>query len=162
MPNILFQAACLGAVAGMRSMGAPALVSAHLSRDGHTPSPALMQSPLRWLASPSAALVFKFLGAGELVGDKLPQAPARTAPGPLFGRLLFGGLCGAALCLDSDESAFLGAILGAAGALASSFSCYFLRYGLTYNLGLPDFPVALAEDALAYGGGWKALSSGAK
>ena len=155
----LVQAACLGAVAGMRSMGAPALVSAHLTRDGHTPPPALMQSPLKWLASPTTALVFKVLGAGEIVGDKLPKTPSRTDPGPLFGRALFGGLCGAALCLDEGESPVLGAALGAVSAVASAFAFYHLRHSLTYDIGLPDLPVALAEDALAYGGGWKALSS---
>lgn len=155
------QAACLGAVAGMRSMGAPALVATHLTRAGHLQPAAFTQSPLKWLGTPRAALIFQCLGAGEVVGDKLPKTPSRTDPGPLFGRALFGGLCGAALCLDADGSPVLGAALGAVSAVASAFAFYHLRHALTYDIGLPDLPVALAEDALAYGGGWKALTTAA-
>jgi len=154
----LVQAACLGAVAGMRSMGAPALVATHLTRAGHLQPAAFTQSALKWLGTPRAALIFQCLGAGEIVGDKLPKTPSRVNPGPLFGRALFGGLCGAALCLDADESPALGAALGAVSAVASAFAFYHLRHSLTYDIGLPDLPVALAEDALAYGGGWKALA----
>ena len=94
MPNTYLQAACLGVVAGMRSMGAPALVSDHLA---HSQSPSLGPSPLRWLGTTQAATITKFLAAGEVIGDKLPMAPARIAPIPLFGRVMSGGLCGAAL-----------------------------------------------------------------
>ncbi len=154
----LLQAACLGAVAGMRSMGAPALVATHLTRAGHLQPAAFTHSRLSWLGTPRAALVFQCLGAGEIVGDKLPKTPSRLDPGPLFGRALFGGLCGAALCLDGGESPALGAALGAASAVASAFAFYHLRHALTFAVGLPDLPVALAEDALAYGSGWKVLA----
>ncbi len=141
-------------------MGGPVLVATHLTRAGHLPPAAFTQSPLKWLGTSRAALIFQCLGAGEIVGDKLPKTPSRLDPGPLFGRALFGGLCGAALCLDADESSALGAVIGAASAVASAFAFYHLRHTLTTDIGLPDFPVALAEDALAYGGGWKALADG--
>lgn len=160
MPNTYLRAACLGAVAGMRSMGAPALVAAFLTREGHAPPASLTDSRLGWLGTPRAALVFKWLGAGEVVGDKLPLTPSRLQPGPLFGRALFGGVCGAALCLDAEKSPLSGAALGAGTAVASAFAFYHLRHLLTGTYRVPDFPVALAEDALAYGGGWRALGGG--
>lgn len=159
MLNPYLRAACLGSVAGMRSMGAPALTSAFLSRAGHAPPAPFTSSPLRWLGTARAALVFKLLGAGEVVGDKLPKTPSRLVPASLLFRLLSGGACGAALCLDAEESPLAGAALGAASAVASAFAFYHLRHALTHTYGLPDLPVALAEDALAYGGGWKALNS---
>ena len=162
MPNTYLQAACLGVIAGMRSMGAPALVSDRLAR---TPSGAPEGSPLRWLGTAKTAQVFKILAAGEIVGDKLPRTPARTAPGPLSARLLSGALSGAALCAAGGKPPSAGAAVGALGALAGTFAFYHLRRRLGQATGLPDPIVAVAEDALAYGGGWLVLqpeSSGRK
>ncbi len=61
MPNTYLQAACLGVIAGMRSMGAPALVSDYLARSQY---PSLGRSPLRWLGTTKAVTITKFL-AGE-------------------------------------------------------------------------------------------------
>ncbi len=154
MPNTYLQAACLGVVAGMRSMGAPALVSDRLAR---TQPPALEQSPLRWLGTDKAATITKFLAAGEIIGDKLPFTPSRIAPGPLFGRVLSGGLCGAALCLAAGKRAERGAVLGVAGAVAGAYGFYHLRRTLGQRLPVPDPILGAAEDVLAYGGGWLVL-----
>lgn len=151
MPNTYLQAACLGVIAGMRSMGAPALVSDRLVR---TPSAPLEASPLRWLGTARTAGVFKLLAAGEIVGDKLPKTPPRTAPALLLARLLSGGLSGAALCLAAGKPSVTGA---AVGALAGTFAFYHLRRSLDRATGLPDPLIAVAEDALAYGGGWFVL-----
>ena len=121
-------------------MGGPALASGHLAR---LHPDALSASPLlRWLGTPTAALVFKFLAAGEIVGDKLPMTPSRLAPGPLFGRLLFGSLCGAALCAADGKRAEAGAAIGAAAAAASAFAFYHLRQWTDRTTGLPDPVVA--------------------
>ena len=155
MPNTYFQAAVLGAVSGMRSMGGAALASDHLSHSGPN---ALANAPLlRWLGTPRAALVFKFLAAGEIVADKLPMTPSRLAPGPLFGRLLFGGLSGAAICAADGKRAEAGAVVGALSAVASAYAFYHLRQWADQKTGLPDPVIAVAEDALAYGGGWAVL-----
>lgn len=154
MPNTYLQAACLGVVAGMRSMGAPALVSDRLAQ---TPSVPLEDSPLRWMGRARTAQVFKLLAAGEIAGDKLPQAPARTAPGPLTARLLSGALSGAALCAAAETSLSAGAAAGALGALAGAFAFFHLRRSLGRATGLADPVFGVAEDALAYGGGWLAL-----
>lgn len=154
MPNTYFQAACLGVIAGMRSMGAPALVSDRLA---HTQPPALERSPLRWLGTDRAATITKFLAAGEIVGDKLPFTPSRIAPGPLFGRVVSGGLSGAALCVAEGKRAGLGAVIGVAGAIAGAYGFYHLRRTLGQKLPVPDPVLGAAEDVLAYGVGWKVL-----
>lgn len=156
MPNTYLQAACLGVVAGMRSMGAPALVSDRLAR---SQPPALEQSPLRWLSSDRAATITKFLAAGEIIGDKLPFTPSRIAPGPLFGRVLLGALSGAALCAAGGKRAGIGAALGVAGAVAGAYGFYHLRHTLGQKTPILDPVLGAAEDVLAYGVGWKVLRS---
>ena len=154
MLNTYFQAACLGVIAGMRSMAAPALVSGHLARNQ---SPGLGPSPLRWLGTAKAAKVTKFLAVGEIIGDKLPFTPSRIAPGPLFGRILSGGLSGATLCSARGKRADWGAVIGAAGAVAGAYGFYHLRQALARNLPIPDPVLGAAEDVLAYGSGWLVL-----
>lgn len=154
MPNTYLQAACLGVTAGMRSMGAPALVSDHLAR---SPSPSLGPSPLRWLGTTRAVTVTKFLAAGEVVGDKLPMTPSRLAPLPLIGRAVSGGVCGAALCLHGGKRGDVGALIGVAGALVGAFGFYHLRRTLGQETAVPDPVWGAAEDVLAFGGGWKVL-----
>ena len=157
MPDTYLQAACLGVVAGMRSMGAPALVSDHLAR---SQSPSQGRSPLRWLGTTRAATITKFLAGGEIVGDKLPMAPSRIAPAPLVARMVSGGLCGAALCLHDGKRGDVGAALGVAGALAGAFGFYHLRRTLGQKLPIPDPVLGAAEDVLAFGGGWAVLREG--
>jgi len=154
MLNTYLKAACLGVIAGMRSMGAPALVSDHLTR---TQPPALEQSPLRWLRTSKAANVTKFLAVGEIIGDKLPFTPSRIAPGPLFGRIASGGLSGAALCVADGKGAGPGAVIGVAGAVAGAYGFYHLRRTLGQKLPIPDPVLGAAEDVLAYGIGWIVL-----
>jgi uncharacterized membrane protein len=155
MPNAYAKAACLGVIAGMRSMTAPALISGYLDR---THSDALLDSPLEWLATPTAASVFRVLAAGERIADKLPSVPARTSPGPLIGRGVTGALSGAAVCVADGEGLVEGAVVGALAAIASTFAFYHLRRWLTEATPLPDAAVAAAEDALALGLGRTALN----
>lgn len=154
MLNTYLQTACLGVIAGMRSMGAPALVSDHLARS--QPS-ALEQSPLRWLGTAKAANVTKFLAAGEIVGDKLPFTPSRLAPGPLFGRVLSGGLSGAALCVADGKRIEVGTVIGMAGAVAGAYGFYHLRRTLGQKWPVPEPALGAAEDVLAYSVGWLIL-----
>jgi len=157
MPNTYLQAACLGVVAGMRSMAAPALVSDHLAR---SQSPSLGPSPLRWLGTTKAATVTKFLAVGEVVGDKLPATPSRLAPAQLIARAVSGGLCGATLCLHNGKRGDLGAAIGLASALAGAFGFYHLRRTLGQKLPVPDPVLGAAEDVLALGSGWAVLRAG--
>lgn len=131
----------------MRSTFGLALVSHHLSRQR---KPALGR--LDFMRSPKTANLLKIAAAGEVIGDKLPNTPARTQPGAVVGRMASGALCGAALGRSAGRGARSGAVVGALGAVVGSYAFYYLRRELTQR-GLPDLPVALAEDALALGGG---------
>jgi uncharacterized membrane protein len=109
----------------------------------------------RLLGSPQAARVLTILALGELIFDKLPFAPKRIAPAGLSGRLLSGAMCGAAAA-GADQTT--GALLGIAGALASSFAGYAIRKSAGRASGVPDALVGLAEDAVAIGIGMVAAS----
>jgi len=85
--NYLFAFAVgIGVVAGLRSLMAPAVVSwaAHLGWLN------LHGSPLAFMGSTLAAAMFSLLAIGELIADKLPRTPKRTAPAPLLARILMG------------------------------------------------------------------------
>jgi uncharacterized membrane protein len=78
----------IGIVAGLRSLMAPAVVAwaAHLGWLN------LHGSPLAFIGSTTAVAVFSLLAIGELVADKLPNTPKRTAIVPLVARIAVGGL----------------------------------------------------------------------
>jgi uncharacterized membrane protein len=102
-----------------------------------------------WTAIHITPIVFTVLAVGELIGDKLPMTPNRTAPGPLVARLVFGGLVGAIAATGLHGSAPEGIFLGAVSALAGAFLGFYLRQWLVKQKGLPDLAVALVEDLLA-------------
>ena len=146
--NPFAQAFILGVVCGMRSTFGPALVARKLSGS----VPRLFLGRLEFMRSAKTANFLSVAAVGELIGDKLPQTPARTKPGPVVGRTLSGALCGAALGRSAGRGTRSRAVVGALGAVVGSYAFYYLRRTLTRR-GLPDLPVALAEDALAFGGG---------
>lgn len=137
----------IGIVAGLRSLTAPAVVAwaAHL----HWLN--LQGSPLGFMSSITAVVIFSVLAVGELVADKLPVIPKRTAPMPLLARIVTGGLCGACLCAAAGKSLFAGALLGGTGGLIGAFLGYEVRRRLVNNLHINDFVVAVCEDLLAIG-----------
>jgi uncharacterized membrane protein len=95
----------------------------------------------------------------ELVADKLPSTPSRTRPGPFLARVVTGGLAGAALTAGVGSSLALGALLGALGAVAGTLGGYKARTGLVRALRVPDYVIALAEDAVAVGGAYLILAA---
>lgn len=137
----------IGFVAGLRTMTAPAVVSwaAHLGWIS------LRNSRLAFLSSLAALSLLTAGAIGEFIADKLPRTGNRTAPGPLIARMISGGLCGAALCIDSDQSWIFGAALGAIGSLLGSFAGYYARTGLVRRSGVSDILIALPEDLVAIG-----------
>ena len=145
----------IGAIAGLRSMAAPAIIS----RAAASGALRLEESPLKVLGSAASANTFMFLAAGEMVADKLPFIPNRTDPGPLAGRIASGALCGAAICSAKRRSAMAGAILGGLAAIGGAFLGYHLRRRAVQNRGLPDLVCAFAEDFVAVGGGTAVVSS---
>jgi uncharacterized membrane protein len=145
---ILLLAFAIGIVAGLRSMTAPAVVAwaVHL---GWLP---LASTPLAFLASPVARYVLLVLMLLELVADKLPFTPSRKQPGPFIGRILTGGLAGAAIAAGLGQSLVAGALAGGLGGMIGTLGGYRARTGLVRALGVPDYVVALAEDVAAVGG----------
>jgi len=143
--NPLTLALGIGFVAGLRTFTAPAAVSwAACYGWLH-----LQGTPLQFLGSWAAVAVFSVLALVEYVGDKLPRTPSRIRPGPLIGRVLFGGLSGAALALSAQHSPAAGTVLGGIGAVIGAFTGYKVRTRLVPRLGVKDFAVALPEDLVA-------------
>ena len=137
-------------LAGMRSMSAPAFLSHYLSRQPHA---ALAGSRLRFMQNPVTANVLKVLAAAEMVADKLPSTPNRTAPPVLMGRLLSGALVGAAWYKSRRGSTVGGGVLGGLVAVAATFASYALRTGISKQADAPVALVGVAEDALVVASG---------
>ena len=134
-------------MAGLRSLTAPAVVAwgAHLGWLN------LHGSPLASMGSITAVAIFSLLAIGELIADKLPTIPKRTAPAPLLARIITGGLCGACLLATAEKSLVAGAILGGTGGVIGAFLGYDIRRRLVNNLHIKDFVVAVCEDVVAVG-----------
>ena len=98
-----------------------------------------------------AVMLFTVFALGEYVGDKLPQTPNRIAIFPLVARAVFGGLVSAIVATTILVPIAIGAALGAISAIAGAFIGFHLRRYITVKRGVPDFPVALAEDAITIG-----------
>jgi uncharacterized membrane protein len=142
---VLVLAFGIGIVAGLRSLTAPAVV-AWAARIGWVN---LHGSLLAFMGSMIAVAIFSVLALGELIGDKLPWIPKRTAPASLLGRFLTGALCGACLCAAVGTSLVGGALVGGTGAVVGAFVGYQIRSRLVTNLDIKDFIVALCEDLVA-------------
>ena len=128
-------------------MTAPAVVAwgAHLSWLN------LRGSPLAFIGSTPAVAILSVLAIGELIADKLPMIPKRTAPAPLMARVVTGGLCGACLCAAVGQSLVAGALLGGIGGVVGAFLGYNVRRRLVNDLHVNDFVVAVCEDVVAVG-----------
>ena len=151
MKDPTLKVVCAGLVSGMRSMGGLALVSHYLSEH---PSETFAKSSLGWIGTPRMASIAKFLAAGEILGDKLPMTPNRISPGPLFGRVLFGSLCGASLYAAAGKKPLNGAGIGFASAILGAFGFFTVRMYLGRVSKIPDPVIGAVEDALAYAAGW--------
>jgi uncharacterized membrane protein len=144
----------IGVVAGLRSLLAPAAVAwaAHLGWMH------LHGTPLGFMESNVALVIFSLLAAGELVADLLPQTPKRTDLAPLLARMVSGGFCGACLCASAHKSLAIGAALGAAGGVMGAFVGYEIRRSLVSKFSIRDYFVAVAEDVVALGLAWVLVS----
>jgi uncharacterized membrane protein len=137
----------LGFAAGLRSLTPPAVVAwaAHLGWLN------LNNSPLAFMGSTIAVVIFSILAVVELIGDVLPQTPKRTTPVPLTARVFTGALCGACLCAASNQSLIIGAILGGVGGIIGAFAGYEIRRKLVAGLNIKDIFIALLEDLITIG-----------
>ncbi|MGD9765383.1 MAG: DUF4126 family protein [Candidatus Binatia bacterium] len=143
MTTLLFSF-LIGFFAGLRSLTAPATTAwaAHLGW-------LRLEGPLARIGALPSVAVFTLLAVLELVVDKLPQTPNRTAPLGLITRIVTGALTGACVAASAGQRALLGAMLGGAGGIIGCFAGYRARTGLVRALGTTDFAVAAAEDAIA-------------
>jgi uncharacterized membrane protein len=146
-PQVLFFAFLIGVFGGLRALTPPAVMAwaGHLGW-------LKLHSPLAWLGSLPSAIVFTVLALVELVSDKLPKTPSRTAPPGLLARIVLGALCGAAICLAGAQSWLVGAMVGAIGGIVGCFGGYQLRTRLVKTLGTPDYVIAMVEDLVTIGG----------
>lgn len=132
-------------MAGLRSLTAPAVVAwaAYLSWLN------LHGSPVSFMGSTTAVAILSVLAFSELIADKLPMIPKRTAPAPLMARVVTGGLCGACLCAAAAKSLLAGTLLGGIGGVIGAFLGYGIRRRL--DLHIKDLVVAICEDVVAVG-----------
>ena len=80
-------------------------------------------------------VVFTVLALAEIVYDKLPNTPKRTAPAGLIARIVAGSFAGATLAMACGQGLARGAILGIGGALVGTFGGYHIRRRLVKALG---------------------------
>jgi uncharacterized membrane protein len=135
----------IGIIAGLRSLLAPAAVAwaAHFDLLN------LNASPLAFMGSRTAVAIFSIFAIGELIADKLPKTPKRTAFAPLLARILLGGLSGACLFAAAGKSLLAGALLGGIGGVIGAFAGYEIRRWIVNSLRVKDLFVAICEDGVA-------------
>ena len=109
-------------------------------------------TPVAFMGSTFAVSIASLLAVWELIWDKLPRTPRRTAPPGLIARLACGALAGACLGFASHQSPYFCASLGAMGGLFGAFVGYYVRTRAVLALGFSDFLIAVLEDAIAIGG----------
>jgi uncharacterized membrane protein len=135
----------IGIVAGLRSL----LPAAVIAWAAHYDWLNLNGSPLAFMGSRTALVIFSVLAIGELLGDKMPQTPKRTAWAPLLARIILGALSGSSLCLAAGRPLLVGALLGGTGGVIGAFAGYEIRRRLVNNLHIKDLFVAIGEDLVA-------------
>ena len=144
MKCIVVFALGIGFASGLRALTPPAVVAwaAHLGWLN------LNNSPLAFMGSTVAVVIFSILAVIELIGDVRPTTQKRTAPMPLIARILTGGLCGACV---GNQSLIIGAILGGVGGVIGAFAGYEARKKLVAVLNIKDVFIALLEDLVTIG-----------
>jgi uncharacterized membrane protein len=134
----------IGLFAGLRSLTAPAVTAwaVHLGW-------LRLERPLSLIGSIPSVAILTVLAILELVADKLPNTPNRTAPVGLTARILTGSLTGACIAAGAARLPLLGGVIGAIGAVIGCFGGYQARTRLVKAIGTRDINVALVEDLVA-------------
>ena len=154
MYSAVLRTASFAALAGMRSMAAPALLSRAVRRGDVE---GLRGTSFATLGYPKVSTTLQLLMIGEMVADKTPAVPSRTSVPALLGRGFSGALVGAALFVSEERRAASGAILGTLSALLAAYIGEQLRVQGTEKLGVPDQILALLEDGIVLFGGTRLL-----
>jgi len=143
----------IGLFAGLRSLTPPAAVAWAVYLGWLT-----LERPLALGGSLAAVIILSVLAIAEVIYDKLPNTPARTAPPGLVARLVTGAFTGACVSLGGGKLALVGAGLGMIGGAIGCFAGYQARSWLVESERQPDFNIALVEDLIAIGGSLFAVS----
>lgn len=141
----LLPALLLGVVAGMRTMIPLAAVGiALLVRGAPVPAglPAFVQAPV-------TVGVLVVLALAELIVDKHPSTPNRTALAPFVARLATGALAGAVVAAVSVAPEWSGAVTGAMAAGVAAIVMFRARRRIGQRTGVRDAYVGAGEDVLA-------------
>jgi uncharacterized membrane protein len=138
-------AAGIGAVAGLRTFTAPALVS----QAACTGSIDLTAGPVAFLGTQKVADLLTGLALAELVADKLPSIGDRIAPLPLTARAISGAIVGAAVSSARKKDPAQGAAAGALAAIFAAYLGFSLRRRLSGGSKAASSLVGLLEDAAA-------------
>jgi uncharacterized membrane protein len=138
----------LGCLTGLRSLTPPAAVcwAAHFGWLNFA------GTKLAFVDRPVALVVLTILAVAELIADKLPKTPARTAPPGLIARVVLSCLCAVAIATNAGGNLLVPAIVGVGGALIGTFVGYKTRHALVLRAHIPDFAVAIVEDVIAVAG----------
>lgn len=138
----------LGFLTGLRSLTPAAVVcwAAHVGWLNFA------GTRLTFMGRPSTLILLTLLAVVELIADKLPKTPARTAPVGLTARVVLGCFCSVALSTSTGGKLLVPAIVGIVSAVIGTFAGYKIRHTLVFGAHLPDFAVAIAEDAMAVAG----------
>jgi uncharacterized membrane protein len=137
----------IGFFGGLRSLTAPAATAWAVYLGWLK-----IERPLSLIGSLPAVAILTLLAVVELVADKLPRTPSRTAPPGLIARIVMGGLTGACVAAGGTQGIFLGILLGAVGGVAGCFLGYQARTALVKALSTRDIYIALVEDLVAIAG----------
>lgn len=155
--SFIWRTAGLAAISGLRLTSGPALLSRAASRDGIS----LAGTPFGFLGSRKVSTALQLMLLGELIGDKIPGAPSRTALKPLLGRAVSGAFVGAVLFASEDASEerplAARALIGAGSAVVAAFAGERLRAAVVERTGVPDPLVGVAEDAVVLATGSRFL-----
>jgi uncharacterized membrane protein len=136
----------LGVIAGLRAVTPAAAVSWAVSLGILK----LTGTPLAFLGAAVTPWILSAIAAGELINDKLPKTPSRKVPIQFGGRVVSGGLAGAAVGLSAG-ALLPGVVLGAVGAVAGTLGGAWARGRLAAAFGR-DLPAAIVEDVVAVAG----------
>lgn len=136
----------LGVIAGLRAVTPVAAVSWAASLGILN----LTGTPLAFLGAVVTPWIVSAIALGELINDKLPKTPSRKVPIQFGGRIVSGGLAGAAVGLSAG-ALLPGVVLGAVGAVAGTLGGAWARGRLAAAFGR-DLPAAIAEDVVAIAG----------
>lgn len=146
----LWQSMALGLIAGMRCASAGAIAS-HISRQIKPTEDD--NKFIKFIRSDGFNTALNIAAVGELVADKLPFVPARTAPAGLAARVVSGALSGAAIAKANGSNVTLRALLGSAVSVAATYGFYYARKTAGNKTGIADPLIALVEDAIVVGVG---------